>query len=199
MPKAERLASFSDAVFAVIITIMVLDLKPPAAATLAALLSLWPTFLSYGVSYLFIAIVWVNHHHLMRFIDDPTPRLIWINFAHLFMVSLVPFSTAWVAATRLAAVPVSLYAGVFVLVNAAYLAVERLALAQASDDAMSATTRRIVRLRSVLTLAAFAVAMVVALARPAVGFALICCTLFAYLRPAPFGRPVKRSEIQVDL
>jgi uncharacterized membrane protein len=118
----ERLGAFSDGVFAVIITIMVLDLRPPSEATLAALLRLWPAALSYVVSYLFIAIVWVNHHHLLRFAEHATPRLIWVNFAHLFMVSLVPFSTAWVADTRLAAVPVSVYAAVFVLVNLAYCA-----------------------------------------------------------------------------
>src|SRR5438034_11411453 len=117
----ERLAAFSDGVFSVIITIMVLDLKPPAEATLKALLPLWPTALSYAVSYLFIAIVWINHHHLLRYADIATARLIWANFAHLFTVSLIPFSTAWIAQTDLAAVPVSLYAGVFVLVNATYV------------------------------------------------------------------------------
>ena len=105
-PTTERLGAFSDGVFAVIITIMVLELKPPSQPSFAALLALWPTALSYAVSYLFIAIVWVNHHHLLRFAEHATPRLVWINFAHLFMVSLVPFSTAWVAGTRLAAVPV---------------------------------------------------------------------------------------------
>src|SRR5215471_21014393 len=111
-PKAtpERLGTFSDGVFAVIITIMVLDLWSPPQPTLAALLPLWPAALSYAVSYLFIAIVWVNHHHLLRFAEHATSRLIWVNFAHLFTVSLVPFSTAWVADTRLAAVPVSVYA-----------------------------------------------------------------------------------------
>src|SRR5580704_19250583 len=82
--SVERLGAFSDAVFAVIITIMVLELKPPEQPTFAALLPLWPTALSYAVSYLFIAIVWLNHHHLLRFAEYPTPRLIWINFAHLF-------------------------------------------------------------------------------------------------------------------
>jgi hypothetical protein len=106
----------------VIITIMVLDLRPPPQPTLAALLPLWPAALSYAVSYLFIAIVWVNHYHLLRFAEHSTLRLIWVNFAHLFTVSLVPFSTAWVADTRLAAVPVSVYAAVFVLVNLAYFA-----------------------------------------------------------------------------
>ena len=122
---SERLGAFSDAVFAVIITIMVLDQRPPPQPTLAALLPLWSAGLSYVVSYLFIAIVWVNHHHLLRFAKHATPRLIWVNFGHLFMVSLVPFSTAWVADTRLAAVPVSVYAAVFVLVNSAYCAFVR--------------------------------------------------------------------------
>jgi uncharacterized membrane protein len=79
----ERLAAFSDGVFAVIITIMVLDLKPPNGTTLRALVPLWPTALSYAVSYFFIAIIWVNHHHLLRFTHSATPQLIWWNFAHL--------------------------------------------------------------------------------------------------------------------
>jgi uncharacterized membrane protein len=81
-------------VFSVISTIMVLDLKPPAEATLKALLTLRPTALSYALSYLFIAIIWVNHHHLFKFTHGATSQLIWWNFAHLFMVSLVPATTA---------------------------------------------------------------------------------------------------------
>jgi uncharacterized membrane protein len=92
-----RLGSFSDGMFTVAMTIMVFQLKPPEFPKFAALLGLWPTGLSYFVSYWFIAIVWLNHHHLLRFFPHVTPRLIWINFVHLFMVSLVPFSTAWVA------------------------------------------------------------------------------------------------------
>ena len=80
---------------------------------LRALLELWPTAVSYAISYLFIAIVWVNHHHLLRFPDVATHRLIWGNFAHLFAVSLMPFATAWIASTRLGAVPVAFYAGDF--------------------------------------------------------------------------------------
>jgi uncharacterized membrane protein len=156
---AERLGAFSDGVFAVIITIMVLDLRPPPQATLAALIPLWPTALSYAVSYLFIAIVWVNHHHLLRFAEHATPRLIWVNFAHLFMVSLVPFSTAWVADTRLAAVPVSVYAAVFVLVNLAYCAFVWEVLAQAEVEQVSARMRRITLMRSFLTLGMFVIAM----------------------------------------
>jgi uncharacterized membrane protein len=70
------------------------------------------------VSYLFIAIVWVNHHHLLHYATEATPRLMWFNFAHLFSVSLLPLSTAWMAVSRLAPQPVAFYAAVFFLVNA---------------------------------------------------------------------------------
>jgi uncharacterized membrane protein len=192
-PRAtpERLGAFSDGVFAVIITIMVLDLRPPSEATLAALLPLWPTALSYAVSYLFIAIVWVNHHHLLRFAEHATPRLIWVNFAHLFMVSLVPFSTAWVADTRLAAVPVFVYAAVFVLVNLAFRSFEREALAQAEAEEVSARMRRIARTRSFLMCGMCVIAMLVALKFPLWGFGLVCCVLLVYLQPEAPGAHMK--------
>jgi hypothetical protein len=79
---------FSDGVFAVLITVPVLELRPPELPTFRALLALWPTWLSYAVSYLFIAIVWANHHHLLRYATETTPGLMWFNFAHLFSVSL---------------------------------------------------------------------------------------------------------------
>ena len=188
-PKAttERLGAFSDGVFAVIITIMVLELKPPERPTFAALVPLWPTALSYLVSYYFIAIVWLNHHHLLRFYSVASPRLIWINFVHLFMVSLVPFSTAWVADTNLASVPVSVYAGVFVLVNLAYIPFERTALTRAPVSEISTGARRLAKIRSALTLGTFLVAMLAALKSPALGFGLVCCALLVYLRPELLG------------
>src|SRR5690242_1793213 len=114
---ADRLAAYSDAVFAVIVTIMVLELKAPEQASFSDLWPLWPTAISYAVSYLFIAIIWINHHYLMRFVGAPTLRLMWINFIHLFMVSLLPFATSWIARTRLASFPVALYAGLFVCIE----------------------------------------------------------------------------------
>ena len=180
--NAERVQAFSDAVFAVLITILVLELKPPSAHTFSALLPLWPTGLSYVISYLFIAIVWVNHHHLFRYADVATSRLIWVNFAHLFTVSLIPFSTAWIAQTDLAAVPVSLYAGVFVLVNATY----NLLWMEAIDRSQSNLPPRaqmMMRIRSLVTLGLFALAAVVALKYPIGGMGLICLCLIVYLRP----------------
>src|SRR3954468_19338895 len=87
---ADRLIAFSDAVFAVIVTIMVLELKAPEQATFSNLWPLWPTAISYAVSYLFIAIIWLNHHYLWRFVGPPALGLIWIDFIHLFLVSLLP-------------------------------------------------------------------------------------------------------------
>ena len=179
----ERLTAFSDAVFAVIITIMVLDLKPPAEATLKALVPLWPTALSYAVSYLFIAIIWVNHHHLIRFTIEATPQLIWLNFAHLFMVSLVPAATAWMAATRLAAASVFVYALVFVLVEIAYIAFERAAFSQAKDTDISPQLRRVAKIRSHLALSVFGAATAISYWYPLIGFVLVCCVLLIYLSP----------------
>ena len=183
----ERLAAFSDAVIAVIITIMVLELKAPHEATFSALLPLWPTLVSYAVSYLFIAIIWLNHHHLLRFAESATPALIWVNFAHLFGISLVPFATAWIADTRLASVPMVVYAGIFVCVNIAYLVFERQVLGQANTIQIPERARRMAKRRSMATLSIFASAMLVSLFAPRVGFALICCSLLPYLTPEAPG------------
>jgi uncharacterized membrane protein len=184
-PTTDRLATFSDGVFAVIITIMVLDLKPPEHPTFAALRPLWPTALSYLVSYYFIAIVWLNHHHLLRFFPHSTASLIWINFVHLFMVSLVPFSTAWVAETRFAKAPAFVYAAVFVLVNVAYIPFEWHALSAAPIEEISLRTRGFAKVRSAATLGTFILAMLVSLLSSSWGFGLVCSALLFYLRPEP--------------
>ena len=180
---ADRLAAYSDAVFAVIVTIMVLELRAPDQPAFSALWPLWPTVISYAVSYLFIAIIWINHHYLMRFVDRPTLGLIWINFVHLFMVSLLPFATAWVARTRLASSPVVLYSGLFICVDIAYNVFEREVLARAKAGQVSERTRRMARRRSVVVLAIFTTAMLIAFIAPRLGFGLICVALILHLRP----------------
>jgi uncharacterized membrane protein len=180
---ADRVGAFSDGVIAVIITIMVLELKPPEEPNFAALLPLWPTAISYAVSYLFIAIIWLNHHHLLRFAEQTTPGLIWVNFAHLFGVSLVPFATAWIARTRLGAAPVAFYAALFVCINIAYLVFERQVFDQADSTQIPQHARRIARRRSYATLLIFTGAMAASVFVPRIGFAMICCALFPYLTP----------------
>jgi uncharacterized membrane protein len=174
-------------VFAVIVTIMVLELKAPEEASFSALWPLWPTAISYGVSYVFIAIIWINHHHLMQFVGAPTLGLMWINFAHLFLVSLLPFATAWVAGTELASPPVVFYAGLFVCIDVAYNVFERWVLASAEGADVSPKARTVARRRSLIVLAGFASAMAVAFAAPRVGFGLICAALILHLRPEARG------------
>ena len=182
----ERLSTFSDGVFAVLITVLVLELRPPELPTFRALLSLWPTWLSYAVSYLFIAIVWANHHYLMRYATEATPRLLWFNFAHLFSMSLLPLSTAWMAVSRLAPQPVAFYAAVFFLVNATYIALIW-ELIDRSAVEISPQVRRIMRFRSIATLCFFATAAAVALRYPVAGLGICICCLIVYLRPEPPG------------
>ena len=184
----ERLSAFSDGVFAVLITVLVLELRPPELPTFRSLLLLWPTWLSYAVSYLFIAIVWINHHYLMRYADEATPRLLWFNFAHLFSMSFLPLSTAWMAVSELAPQPVAFYAAVFFLVNATYICLIWELIDQTEVVEVSPTVRRIMRFRSITTLCLFGAAAVVALKYPLVGLGICICCLAVYLKPDPADR-----------
>ena len=183
----ERVIMFSDAVFAVLITVLVLELRPPELPTFKALLLLWPTWLSYAVSYLFIAIVWVNHHDLLRYATEATPRLMWFNFAHLFSASLLPLSTAWMAVSELAPQPVAFYAAAFFLVNATYIALAWELIERPLRKEASLKERRIMRFRSIATLCVFGIAAVVALKYPLVGLGMCICCLIAYLKPEAPG------------
>ena len=185
--QPERLSTFSDGVFAVLITVLVLDLRPPESSTLEALLALWPTWVSYSVSYLFIAVVWVNHHHLMRYATEAQARLVWYNFAHLFSVSLLPFATAWMAISELDPLPVAFYAADFFLVNLTYIFLIRELIDRRPVEDIPANVRRVMRVRSIATLCLFALAAVVALKYPIAGLVICCCCLILYLRPEAPG------------
>jgi uncharacterized membrane protein len=183
----ERLSMFSDGVFAVLITVLVLELHPPEQPTYHALLALWHQWLSYGVSYLFIAIVWMNHHYLLRYATEATPRLLWFNFAHLLSMSLLPLSTEWMAVSGLSPQPVSFYAAVFFLVNATYIALIRELVDRAPHHKIAPRLRRIMRIRSVTTLCLFGAASLVALTAPLPGLAICIVCLLVYLKPDPPG------------
>lgn len=175
----ERLAAFSDGVFAVLITVLVLELRPPAQPSFAALLALWPTWLSY----VFIAIVWINHHYILRYADDATPRLLWANFAHLFSMSLLPFATSWMATSELAPQPVAFYAGVFFVVNLTYI----LLIQELTGGSRSKRVRAALLRRSLTTFGLFGAAAIIALWLPLAGLALCIFCLLFYLRPEPYG------------
>ncbi|ARN81258.1 TMEM175 family protein [Methylocystis bryophila] len=127
--RTERLTAFSDGVLAIIITIMVLELKAPHDASWEALQPLAPTFLAYALSFAYVAIYWNNHHHLLHAARFVTGAILWANTTLLFCLSLVPFSTAWLSETHFASAPAALY-GVTLLAPAiAYFLLSRLLIA----------------------------------------------------------------------
>jgi uncharacterized membrane protein len=122
---AGRLEAFSDGVLAVIITIMVLELKPPPGTDLAALRSVVPTFAAYVLSFVYIGIYWNNHHHMLRAAGRIDGRAMWLNLFLLFWLSLVPFTTAWLGANSSAALPTAIYSGVLLCSGLAYTLLQR--------------------------------------------------------------------------
>ncbi|WP_460530330.1 TMEM175 family protein [Humibacter ginsengiterrae] len=176
-----RLAAYTDAVFAVIITIMALELRPPVSPTWSGLLQLWPTVVSYIVSYAFIAIIWMNHHYLMSFITTPSLKLIWLNFGHLFCVSFLPFATAWLARTELAQIPVIFYAVLFVVTDGMYNLFESEILRHSGE--FSPAEIRSARRRSLFAFALFVAASGLAVVDNWLGFGFICLALALHLRP----------------
>ena len=120
-----RLEAFSDGVLAIIITIMVLELKVPQGTDLAALRDLLPVLASYVLSFVFVAIYWNNHHHLLHACDRINGAIMWANMLFLFWLSLIPFVTAWVGEYRDAPLPAAAYGVVLLMAGVAYLVLER--------------------------------------------------------------------------
>ncbi len=119
--EKERLTAFSDGVLAIIITIMVLEMKAPHSADFEALFKLWPVFLSYVLSFIYVGIYWNNHHHLLYTAERVTGGVLWANMHLLFWLSLIPFATAWMGENHFDKLPTALY-GVTLLAPAiAYL------------------------------------------------------------------------------
>ena len=118
--ETSRLEAFSDGVFAVIITIMVLELRPPQGTELRSLLGTLPSIATYAVSFVFIGIYWNNHHHMLRASRGVDGRAMWANMHLLFWLSLVPFSTAWLGRNPAAVGPTVLYSVIFLLNGFAY-------------------------------------------------------------------------------
>ncbi len=124
-----RLEAFSDGVLAIVITIMVLELKVPHAATLAALCEVWPVFLSYALSFVYVGIYWNNHHHLFQAVKHVNGAVLWANLHLLFWLSLFPFVTGWMGENHFARVTVAVYGGVLILAACAYSVLVRVLLA----------------------------------------------------------------------
>ena len=133
-----RLEAFSDGVMAIIITIMVLELKVPHGDGIPALLPLLPVFLSYLLSFLYVAVYWNNHHHLLHTVKDVNGVMLWANLHLLFWLSLFPFATAWIGENHLAPMPTALYGCVLLLAAIAYWLLQRTIIAKQGRDSLLA-------------------------------------------------------------
>ncbi|MCB2187400.1 MAG: DUF1211 domain-containing protein [Deltaproteobacteria bacterium] len=116
----KRLEAFSDGVIAIILTIMVLELKVPHGATWEALQPAWPVFLCYVLSYLYLAIYWNNHHHMLYAAERINGGILWANLHLLFWLSLIPFVTGWMGENNFAQLPTALYGLVLLMASLAY-------------------------------------------------------------------------------
>src|SRR2546421_6422062 len=122
--KTTRLEAFSDGVLAIIITIMVLELKVPHGAEPAALWPLLPVFLSYVLSFVYLGIYWNNHHHMLQITQRVTGLILWANLHLLFWLSLIPFATAWLGENEFAPIPAAAYGIVLLAAALAYFALQ---------------------------------------------------------------------------
>ncbi len=167
-----RLEAFSDGVIAILITIMVLELRVPQGADLAALLPLVPIFLSYVLSFVYLAIYWNNHHHLFQVVRQVNGRVLWANLHLLFWLSLIPFVTAWMGENNFAAWPVALYGVVLLLAACAYFLLVRSLLALHGQESTLATALGR-DFKGKLSIVIYAVAVLLAFVIP-----LLACALY---------------------
>lgn len=135
-----RLEAFSDGVFAVIITIMVLEMKVPRGTDLQALKSVTPVFLCYVLSYIYVGIYWNNHHHLLHVCERVTGGILWANLFLLFCLSLAPFTTAWMGENHYAALPVAVYGVMLLSAGIAYFVLTKTLIAHHGIDSLLATS-----------------------------------------------------------
>ena len=136
--KTTRLEAFSDGVLAIIITIMVLELKVPHAVELAALKPVLPVLLSYVLSFIYLGIYWNNHHHLFQATEEVSGGILWANLHLLFWLSLFPFTTAWMGENHLAAIPTAIYGFVLLMAAIAYYVLQRTIIARQGRDSLLA-------------------------------------------------------------
>jgi uncharacterized membrane protein len=136
--QKNRLEAFSDGVIAIIITIMVLEMKVPHNTDLAALRPILPVFLSYVLSFIYIGIYWSNHHHLLHATNRVSGGILWANLHLLFWLSLVPFVTGWMGENLFAALPAALYGLVLLLAGLAYLVLQKAIVARQGNDSVLA-------------------------------------------------------------
>ncbi|MGH9747472.1 MAG: TMEM175 family protein [Candidatus Acidiferrales bacterium] len=177
-----RLEAFSDGVIAIIITIMVLELKVPHEASLAGLKPVIPTFLSYVLSYVFIGIYWNNHHHLLHATQKVNGAILWANLHLLFWLSIVPFATGWMGENHFTSVTVAAYGVVLLMAAIAFAILAKALIAfhgEGSPIAVAIGRDK----KGKASLAMYAIAIVCARVNPWVSVALYVCVAILWFIP----------------
>jgi uncharacterized membrane protein len=179
-----RLEAFSDGVLAVIITIMVLELKPPHGTDLAALRTIIPTFSAYALSFVYIGIYWNNHHHMLRACRGIDGRAMWMNLYLLFWLSLIPFTTSWLGENLSAPIPTAIYGAVLILSAIAFTTLQRALIAANVDDTAFAAAVKTDK-KGLGTLAIYALGIAFAFIAPWISDALYITAALIWFIPDP--------------
>ena len=179
-----RMEAFSDGVLAIIITIMVLELRVPAGADWHALGELAPTFLSYVLSFIFLGIYWNNHHHLWQVAKQVNGKVLWANLHLLFWLSLVPFVTGWMGENNFAQLPVALYGAVLWMSGFAYYILTRVLVALHGKDSLIDTVLSN-KVKEITSLVAYALAIVLSFVNTAFSLTLYVFVAVIWLIPDP--------------
>ena len=177
-----RLEAFSDGVIAILITIMVLELRVPDGTDWSALRVLAPTFLSYVLSFVFLGIYWNNHHHLWQAAKQVNGSILWANLHLLFWLSLIPFVTGWMGEHVFAPVPVALYGAVLWMSGLAYYILTRSLISLHGNDSLIATALGN-KAKEVVSLAAYALAIGLSFVNTAFSLALYVFVALIWLIP----------------
>ena len=177
-----RLEAFSDGVIAILITIMVLEMKVPHGQGLDALLPVWPVFLSYVLSFVNIGIYWNNHHHLLHAAHKVNGPILWANLHLLFWLSLMSFATGWMGENHFSTVPVALYGAVLLMAGVAYYVLQQLIVASLGPQ--SALRREVGRDRKgLISLVVYGAAVPLAFVTPIAAMALYVVVALMWLVP----------------
>jgi uncharacterized membrane protein len=188
-----RIEAFSDGVIAIIITIMVLELKTPHGPGLRDLLAIWPVFLSYALSFIYVGIYWNNHHHMFHAVKSVTGGTLWANLHLLFWLSLTPFTTAWMAEDHFESFPVALYGLVLALCGAAYTILVRVLLRHHAKDSQLARAAQGDH-RDWLSVIAYAIGIALAFVLPYASLAIYALVALFWLIPSRRFEHILRSE-----
>jgi uncharacterized membrane protein len=179
-----RLEAFSDGVIAVIITILVLELRLPHGVTLNSLATVLPGFLSYVLSFVYIGIYWNNHHHLLHATQHVAGGILWANLHLLFWLSLIPFATAWMGQNHFAPLPVALYGLVLLFAGIAYVILTKALIAHHGKDSLLASAIEKDR-KGILSVILYVIGIPLSFWRPWVGFTCYVAVAIIWLFPDP--------------